>query len=423
MYVPRAGFRVARTEQVKRIKWQLSIEDRVSGCPAIAEDGTIIIASESGTIIALNPNGTWRWTTHIDELVGNLRFFGFGASPVIGEDNTLYIASNSRYPDHYSKLYAFSIDGVKKWEYLVSNYGIGSTPAIGNDGVIYFGTVYQVYGYPATSLHALFPNGEKKWEKSFGSMSLEKFMDIGCVVIAKEGGISVGSYAVGHLDPIGVAFCTSRLHQLSADGSLLGINTGVDSPIVSLGDSGKIFTVNHDGFLMALNQYGEEIWVSDTRVSRIESEFKLPFAVTSKDGTIYCGSEDQSLIAFNPDGKKKWEYPLRGLAQTSPALGEDGTIFVTTDTEVYAIDTSGSLKWALTLVDDDENTEYHNIGHPAIGQDGNLYVIAEKMHYNSSTGYSTWSAELYAIQTDCGGLMNSVWPKYRQNGQNTGLGK
>ena len=56
------------------------------------------------------------------------------------------------------------------------------------------------------------------------------------------------------------------------------------------------------------------------------------------DGTIYVGTGDNNLHAFNPNGTVKWSYAADNLFQTCPVIGSDGTLYIgNQDTNIYAI--------------------------------------------------------------------------------------
>jgi len=56
------------------------------------------------------------------------------------------------------------------------------------------------------------------------------------------------------------------------------------------------------------------------------------------DGTIYVGSEDDNLYAINSDGSEKWKFTTSDPADSSPAIGSDGTIYVGSGNDnLYAI--------------------------------------------------------------------------------------
>ena len=47
-----------------------------------------------------------------------------------------------------------------------------------------------------------------------------------------------------------------------------------------------------------------------------------------EDGTIYVGSLDGSIYAVTPDGKLKWNYSLDDRVYSSPALDGVGNVYV-----------------------------------------------------------------------------------------------
>src|SRR5262245_66058983 len=65
-----------------------------------------------------------------------------------------------------------------------------------------------------------------------------------------------------------------------------------------------------------------------------------------RDGTIYVGSADRNLYAFNPNGTLKWRFETAGAVHSSPAIGSDGTIYVgSRDERLYAINPDGTKRW------------------------------------------------------------------------------
>lgn len=93
-------------------------------------------------------------------------------------------------------------------------------------------------------------------------------------------------------------------------------------------------------------------------------------AVTGSDGTIYVGSYNGKLYAFNPNGTVKWIYTTASSILGSPAIGKDGTIYVSDykNSTLYSINPNGTLKWK------------YNIGNwncgssPVIGNNGTIYI-------------------------------------------------
>jgi outer membrane protein assembly factor BamB len=128
-------------------KWAFTFGTPVTSSPAIGSDGTIFIGSTDGKLYALNINGNKIWDVHVGSVA---------SSPAIGPDGTVYIGSDS--PD--CGLHALYPNGTKKWDFVTQG-NIASSPAIGSEGTIYFGSDDK-------KLYALFPNGTEKWDFTTG---------------------------------------------------------------------------------------------------------------------------------------------------------------------------------------------------------------------------------------------------------------
>ncbi|MGR3294615.1 MAG: outer membrane protein assembly factor BamB family protein, partial [Candidatus Bathyanammoxibius sp.] len=58
---------------------------------------------------------------------------------------------------------------------------------------------------------------------------------------------------------------------------------------------------------------------------------------------------DGSLYAINQVGAKEWEFKTGEAIRSSPAIGDDGTIYVGSgDNKLYALSPDGTLKWDLS---------------------------------------------------------------------------
>ncbi len=104
------------------------------------------------------------------------------------------------------------------------------------------------------------------------------------------------------------------------------------------------------------------------------------------DGIIYLGSDDGKLYAVDPlAGNEIWRFQTGDQIKSSPAIGSDGTIyFGSTDNYFYAVRPNGELKWSFNIGD-------YIFSSPAISLDERtVYVGASDNH-------------LYAISTS-GGL-------------------
>ncbi|HMJ56265.1 MAG TPA: PQQ-binding-like beta-propeller repeat protein [Polyangiaceae bacterium] len=69
------------------------------------------------------------------------------------------------------------------------------------------------------------------------------------------------------------------------------------------------------------------------------------------DGTVYVGSQDHYLYAVSPEGKVRWRVDLGADVDSSPAIQDDGTIVVGSDKgEVVALaPENGEIRWAASV--------------------------------------------------------------------------
>ena len=99
------------------------------------------------------------------------------------------------------------------------------------------------------------------------------------------------------------------------------------------------------------------------------------------DGTVYVTIVESYpgycyLLAINPDGSQKWQCQIGGGEATSPVIGPDGTIYawawissgMYTTSNFSAIHPTGAPVWEIRNVS----------GCPAIGADGAIYLGGEE---------------------------------------------
>ncbi|AZN39020.1 outer membrane protein assembly factor BamB family protein [Paenibacillus albus] len=85
------------------------------------------------------------------------------------------------------------------------------------------------------------------------------------------------------------------------------------------------------------------------------------------DGTVYLGDSDGILHAISPsNGAEKWSFRVGEAFTAAPVIGQDGTIFITTGSQLIAITAAGKKKLSFSV---------SNVAlAPAIGKDGTIYV-------------------------------------------------
>jgi outer membrane protein assembly factor BamB len=114
------------------------------------------------------------------------------------------------------------------------------------------------------------------------------------------------------------------------------------------------------------------------------------------DGTIYFGSGDGNLYAINPDGSKKWAFYTGGGGGT-PAIALDGTIYYNGYTYLFAISSAGNLKWKALV------GEGLHWSSPAIGPDGTITVSsfdARTLNAFHPDGSLKWQIGLVPVEAE-----------------------
>ncbi|MFA5212574.1 MAG: DUF2341 domain-containing protein, partial [Methanoregula sp.] len=149
----------------------------------------------------------------------------------------------------------------------------------------------------------------------------------------------------------------------------------------AIGSDGTIYLGSYDKKLYAFNPDGSVKWSYTTGNQIVGS------AAIGSDGILYIGSYDTKLYAFNPDGTLNWSYTTGNRIFGSPAIGSDGTVYVgSRDKNLYALNPNGTLKWRYT-------TGHQIFSSAAIGSDGTIYTgsLDNKLYALNSDGTLKWS--------------------------------
>ena len=141
----------------------------------------------------------------------------------------------------------------------------------------------------------------------------------------------------------------------------------------AIASDGTIYVGSEDHYLYAIGSNGMLKW-------KFKTEGGVNSPAIDHNGTIYVGS-DVNLYAINPDGTLKWKFKTDNTVASSPAIGSNGMIYVSSfDRYLYAISPDGTLKWKFKI---GELVGWYQ-SSPAIGLDGTIYV-------------GSWDSCLYAI--------------------------
>ncbi|MFC1848369.1 PQQ-binding-like beta-propeller repeat protein [Chloroflexota bacterium] len=284
-----------------------------------------------------------RWTYRTD---GTIR----ASSPAVAADGTVYIGC-----EDYA-LYAVNADGTLKWRYY-TEWAVDSSPSIDIDGTIY---AVSTDG----KLYALNADGTLKWE--YGTSGVAAFSS---PTIGSDGTIYFGS-------------SDATLHAVNPDGTAkwtYETDSWVSSLSPAIDASGIVYFSSNDNYIYAIRPDGALNW----RYYAGGGARPSSSPVIAPDGTIYVGGGGfpQSLLAINRDGTLKWACSTDGYIMGAPALGHDGTIYVTSsDGRLYAVHPDSGLKWTYSTGKFWESS-------PLIDVSGTVHIL-------------TWDGKLQAINAD-----------------------
>jgi outer membrane protein assembly factor BamB len=107
------------------------------------------------------------------------------------------------------------------------------------------------------------------------------------------------------------------------------------------------------------------------------------------DGTVYIGSDDGNLYAIDSQtGDELWRFKTGAEIKSVPSVGPDGIIyFGSLDNFFYALNQNGALKWSINIGD-------YIFSSPAVTSDGRtIYVGASdnKFYAINSSGNVKWT--------------------------------
>jgi len=318
------------------IQWKFETGGAVVSSATVGFDGQIHVACEDGKLYTLSKTGEPKMVADVNTPLVS--------APTIGPDGSLYVGGKD------GRLWAIAPDGSVQWTWQTGD-AIYAAPALASNGSLYASSSGDIYvGSTDGTLYALRQDGTELWRfRTKGPGALLTGAIFASPTLAADGTV----YVAGMYDP--------NLYALNpADGSIK--------------------------------------WVCRFPPDSEEDEIGgWPFAapVVAGDGTVYQTLlYDRHLYAISPDtGAIRWSVDLcdprlfgpekaaelEGGGWSEPALGPDGTIYVSLDDPyLRAVDPSGTIKWVtqlgevggFTLTVDKTGLIY------AASDDGYVYVVS-----------------------------------------------
>jgi outer membrane protein assembly factor BamB len=248
-------------------------------------------------------SATIKWTIDLP--------YGIFSGPIIGEDGTLYVGTNSYLffsGDTTNYFYAISPDGQLNWIFLTENPNANESGyLINNDGTIFFGS-------QSGWLYAIDVNGNLKWKYDTGD----------------------------------------NIHQMI-------LNTDLQGNIYIANATDSLYSFTKDGLLNWKVEYGGGMFPKSVTLS--------------PDGnTIYVVAQDRSIYALDLNGNVKRIFGCVGWHRQPLLVDNSGNIYFAPGCDslasINSIDSTGQLRWEYVVNNGDAT---FNDSSPAIDCDGNIY--------------------------------------------------
>ena len=328
-------------------KWDFLTAGEVQNPPAIGSDGRLHLASSDGKIYALNRDGSRAWTNNTGTTL---------TAAVLGATNTLYVGRGS-------SLAAYSKEGKAQWA-VDTGARIYGTPAVAGDGTIFVGN-------EAGGFYAVDPAGNVIAARAATGVAFN-----GSPVIGADGTVYVGSgdgklFAFartngapsspwpllggnaahsGALPPSGPPQITIQPADLSV---APGSNAVLQVTVVGTAPLSFQWFRNDAPLTDVLNVSGAQTAQLHIDDSAPADSSDYTVAITNFAGGITSAPVRLNVLpGFIPAGTTLWSVTVGGNIVSSPALGPDGTVYVTTSdgpdgstSSLQAFGPEGAFKW------------------------------------------------------------------------------
>jgi len=172
----------------------------------------------------------------------------------------------------------------------------------------------------------------------------------------------------GLMDSAWPMYCHDARHTSRSPYTTVN-TTGVEKwRLETLGGAEGGPTIDSDGTIYIGSYDLNAVYPNGTLKWKIKAHNIKCAPAIAEDGKIYFGNVygNGCLYALYPNGTIKWTYPTGGNLFSSPAIGDDGTIYVGGYESIHAIYPNGTGKWKF-------DTNHVVYSSPAIGADGTIY--------------------------------------------------
>lgn len=319
--------------------------------PPVMGVGRVFGSTTGGALYALNASNGALDWIYLTGLT-------IASPPALGGRGIVYVtAYGTQLGDAEAASYLYAIDasqGTLKWTFPTGNAVLRSSPAIDAGGNVYFGASNTVYAIDGQT-------GRQVWQ----SAPCDGAMD-SPPALSADGSLVYASSS---------AFTTYALS--TATGAVVWQQTEAcatgDCPAASglqaVGSDGSVFALTQSRVLVAYGPNGTRKWSLPLQSGPLQALAVGVLDIVYASFSTSAAPPTAGVRAFNSatGGTLIWEAPIGGV--TGLAVGFDGTLYVTTATTLASLSgLTGETLWSLPL-------DTPTLNSPAIGPGAVLYVV------------------------------------------------
>lgn len=331
------------------------------------QDSVIYVACEFGHLHAVKFNGNekWRFSLWEEERIIS--------SPLMDDNKNIYFITEE------GRLLALTKDGNLRWEReLYDNFY--ASPALGRFNEIYLQGEDSIFAFSST--------GQLLWTKCYGGGNNSPIVD-------GEGNVYIASKK------------ERAFFSFDANGRLR-YSFYFNSPVINSPffiDDKEIILGLEDGKIVSVDTRGETLWFRNLNEPVFSS------GVVFDDSIFYLITKYGSLFRGNRNGNFLPVISVSCDLTSSLAISEDNYIYFRARWEdeeydtLYGIDLNGNIIFRTPIPGEDESTDWEILSSPKIGLDGTIYLSTAK--------------GVYAI-VGKGKSKATSWYSFRRDNRNTG---
>ncbi len=253
--------------------------------------------------------------------------------------------------------------GQMEWLFN-ANGNVYSSPAVDVNGNIYFACLQNAF-------FAVAPSGSEVWHRVGGWGDCSP-------LVGSDGTI----YVYGHE----IASGPGHLYVYDPSGNLkwqvpIQANGGTASPVISR-DGGTIYMAMDS--LYTIRKDGRVVW---TYLPDASSWLWYEPAFSPDGSTLYVPGQT-GMYAIDTSGSLKWKFAIVPLSSSnvlsSASVDNAGNLYFSSQNVMYSLTPDGTVRWTYSISPNGPFTP------PAIGRDGTIYFVGECLYAIDYAGKLRW---------------------------------